>query len=817
MKRLLTLLAIAICSALAAHAQVFLIDAVKPTESTRYHREDGSWRSLPSVGGYDYKKWFYIEGPGSGLIGGEPGVAVFRLGGKYSKVSFVLGAAFANPAGNKGTVIATVTGDGKRLLDQPIHDYDAPRFFTLDVTGVDELKFMAIRGSEKAGFGYVQLWPAGKTPVEPKMAPQKLPAGKIQLVKQLEPYYQRYNGFSKLITARNTMEGDRHELIKKISINRKDYNYGIQFSVKEGFSDEEVWSYFWLNKRYDKVSFIVGPRDNQSTNATAWLTVKADKKTVYEGIVRQNGLAEQVVVDVAGAEQLSFNVQRRSSDLMGGMTFGLVEMYAYPRDYADIPQSGTVNANKGTISALPDVCPLMSNIRPYSVRGMSQADNTLFYGESRYYTFSMGGEHYYEGLLLTTGNTLLADRIDSYAEFDLAGEYDWISFDVGCLTKRHAMDDDQLRIYADEQLVFDRLIRCTWPNQHFEIPVYKCRKLRFEKPGNGKKNQTIIGVADIILYRGRPVANNIFEHEKPDCPYEADLIDLCEKPYFHFNGRFSGSITGWSMDQCFHDGSTIRESFHMKDGTEINKGFMLEANVPLGLEDLTPMDALFMFMTGVGANLSQSDAAAYTGTTGGASGAMPMGAISLLMTDPSKRQAAACAFNPYGEYQSCTFTVANMREYYDELAGMTGGQSAPLVKLNVFADQRLVGEFWLGNKMKPRTFTVPIFGCKQLMFWLEPNDVRSGQYVFYDLKVSKAPCNEPIPDSYTSAAERMAAAKKPTQSTMPERSTNTQSGRSTNAQSGRSTNAQEEHKKQEEKAERREATGNVLKTIFGVK
>ena len=71
------------------------------------------------------------------------------------------------------------------------------------------------------------------------------------------------------------------------------------------------------------------------------------------------------------------------------------------------------------------------------------------------------------------------------------------------------------------------------------------------------------------------------------------------------------------------------------------------------------------------------------------------------------------------------------------------------VKLNVFADQVLVGEFWLDNKMQPLTVTVPIFKCHQLMFWLECGDKRSGQYVFYDLKLSKAPCNIEIPSEYT--------------------------------------------------------------------
>ena len=87
----------------------------------------------------------------------------------------------------------------------------------------------------------------------------------------------------------------------------------------------------------------------------------------------------------------------------------------------------------------------------------------------------------------------------SYAEFDLAGEYDWISFDAGCLSMNHVLDDDNLRVYADDKLIFDHTIYCTWPNQHYELPVNKCRTLRFEKLGNGKNKQTIIGVGDIIL------------------------------------------------------------------------------------------------------------------------------------------------------------------------------------------------------------------------------------------------------------------------------------------------------------------------------
>ena len=43
--------------------------------------------------------------------------------------------------------------------------------------------------------------------------------------------------------------------------------------------------------------------------------------------------------------------------------------------------------------------------------------------------------------------------------------------------------------------------------------------------------------------------------------------------------------------------------------------------------------------------------------------------------------------------------------------------------------------------MEPQTITVPIFKCHSLMFWLEPGVTRSGQFVLYDMKVSKKPCN----------------------------------------------------------------------------
>ena len=115
-------------------------------------------------------------------------------------------------------------------------------------------------------------------------------------------YKYRESGFVKPVLG-DKAKGAGQE--KTISINRKEYNSGLSFSVSQALAGtEQGFAYFWLDKRYDKVSFIVGPRDNQSSNSSAWLVVKADKKTVYEGMVTQKDLAKQIVVDVKGASRL---------------------------------------------------------------------------------------------------------------------------------------------------------------------------------------------------------------------------------------------------------------------------------------------------------------------------------------------------------------------------------------------------------------------------------------------------------------------------------------------------------------------------------
>lgn len=714
MKRIFSSLMLLLLLANGLMAQVYLTDVLNPTSSNLYKafssKEDGL-----TVSRYPYKGGFTLRsGKGKVLIASDkPGFAVFDLKGAYEKMTFVIGASSMYSEGT--SVIVTIKGDDELLFDEVLTATAAPKAFTLDVHGVHELRFSLPRGELDVAFGELKLWKAGQTPTAPPDPLGKITVKKQKLVERIYPYYT--SGKVAMIRDKK-IEDD--PTVQSISINRVEYNSGLQFTATQALiGNTEGCAYFWLQKKYDKLSFVVGPRDNQSSLASAWLTVKADGKIVYEKLVKQSELAETVVLDVKGVEQIGFYSIDESQEFNGGIVFGATDITLYPAGDNTVPQAGYANASKEKIAALPDVCKLCSKIKPYSVRGVGAYNNTYYEGASSHYTFSMGGEKFSEGFILTTGTTLFDDNISSYVAFDLAGEYDWVSFTAGCITKHRVLDDDIIRVYADDKLVLETTIHATWPNQHFEVPINKCHVLKFVKPGNGELKQVYFGIGDVVVYRGKPVPNNLFVHEKPECPETVDLIDLTKGPYFHYVGRYLSSLTNFDFNDCFKNGSSQKEYFQMKDGSKIYKGIMLETNIPLGFEDMTITRAICLMFTPV-----------------------YVAGIDLAVTDDKGHQSSCAAFNPYKEYETCTFTVANKSVYVDPFDETFGNKKAPPVTLYVIADQQQVAEIMLTDDMPPTTFTVPINKCEQLMFWLQCGDVRSGQYVIYDITVDKKPMSQ---------------------------------------------------------------------------
>ena len=761
MKKIYLILALLACT-LSSHAVIYLTDSLDYNEENKvwitYSKSDGPY--VIYAGGNQRLEWGQIYRTNAGIelnLSDNSSKATYTLGKKYAKLSFWM---CTRDLSEKKYSLVTIYADGKRIYDEPYFGHDAPRWVVLDVTGVETLVFKMVDPQICVTFAKMQLWSEGETVVQHPF--QSLPTGKkIKMVEEMYPYFMcggtkailQSIPVSDISTQQMTYQSGHAwwERVDSLSIGRHQYKSGLQMELYEGLIGITYrYCYFWLGKKYDKISFIVGPRDNRSSNASCWLVVKGDHgKILHESIVHQNDLPRQVVVDVSGQEIVNVGAELRDCDLLGGMTFGTVEMYAYPKeDLAEVPQEGEVNPNKEKIAKLPSPCPLMSSILPYSVRGKGDADAVRFNGESRYKTFSMGGEKFYEGFILTTGTTFLGDGIDSYISFDLAGEFDYVSFYAGMLSKQRVLDDDHLYVYADDSLVLDTVIHCTWPNVYLEVPVNKCRILKFAKPGHQQMKECYICCGDLVLYRGKPVAHDLFRHVKPECPEEADLIDLCERPYFHYVGRYLSSLTNFDFNDCFQNGETQRRFFQMKDGSKIYKGVMLEANMPLGIEDITISDAIMMCLVGAGSAISGSDFSAYTGVSAGGGLAGQMAILPLMKQGGG--QASVVSFNPFGEYQTLTFTVANKSEYWDDvdMVKHLGERVDHRFTLDVIADQRIIKQIEVYNTMQPQTFTLPINGCRQLTFWLEAGDTRSGQFVLYDMRVSKKPCDTPVSDTY---------------------------------------------------------------------
>ncbi len=693
----------------------YLVNLYKPIDSYRYteYKYTGSGsRQIAMSGGL---KWYGGFTIGYTSAPYKPGNATFNLGGKYETLMFVLGHEnFGRGAGGTGIDtdprIVTVYADGRKIMDEVVYPYSVPKRIRLNIKGVNELKFALVKGNGQIGFGEATLWTAGQTPVETGNIISKKPAT-IELMKDLQPYFQN----NKMVSV--SPKGKSNN----ITINGKNYSYGLSVNMERAIvGSNPGWTYFNLRGQYSKLSFVVGPlNSSRSGNGKGWITVKADDKIIYELEMTYEDIAKVVTLDIPGCNMLSF----QSEQIEGSMNAGIANIMAYPEGVSPKVEAGTASTVDSRLKSLPDVCKLISNIPPYT--SLAQTEKQIYDGSSDYITFSMGGVRYSEGMVFYKKASVLNNETKSYAVFDLGNEFDYVSFTAGYIGKSGAMNSDMLRVYADDELVLEEQLIATYPNRDFIVPLKKCRKLRFETSGSSTLDVAAYGIADAVLYRGEPVKNDLFVHPKPECPYTVDLIDL-GAPYIHYVSPMKQSNEG-----IFYDGSTQKKYFDL-NGKRINKGFMLQTSVHFSL-DYGPLSGTDGAAAGAIGGMAVGGVFVAGGVAVGGAvvGSTLIGAAALLMLAAGGEalENSCAAFNTYGEYNSVTFTVACYKPYirpddYKET-------------LLIAADHKVKAKLALYETMEPQTITVPIDSCQQLMFWLANTDNWSGQYIFYDIKLSK--------------------------------------------------------------------------------
>ncbi len=734
MKRLLFIIAFLLCSVSYAQTPVYLTKAYKPVDSDRYT----AYSSLEIQGGNVWNNCFTL-----GVINKYHGHATFNIGGKYETISFILGAV-KNHGGYDPNIVQ-IHADGKRIFDHVLRDGDLEQHFTLNISGVDKLEFSLVKPEVEPAFCEVALWTKGQTPhdLRGKHDPE---VKSRMLFRDIAPYRINYSsGNTKGDSGRHILVGPDKKT-KSIKIGNKEYDYGLWLGMSmQLIGGWESETDFNIRGQYETLRFVVGPlaTDNGNDTSTGWVSVLGDGKILYEYEINEESIAQQVTLDVKGVHKLAFTSEQASGSLDGA----IVDAWVYPKGEAPEVDSGagvavTADAPDPRLKELPDVCKLISNIPPYSLR--SQVEYQLYEGVSDYVTFSMGGTKFNEGFILYNLTSFLDDDVRSHALFDLGNEFDYVSFTVGYVSKSWVMGNDVLRVYADEELIFEVPLHSTYPNQKYIIPINKCRKLKFESSGQSTMDAAAFGVADLVVYRGEPVENDLFVHPVPECPDEIDLIDL-GAPYIHYVSS--------SREGAFVDGKSMKNYFTRYDNSRIYKGFVLQTSSHFSLDfgALSGSDAVGAGAIGaaaVGASFVATGAAV-GGVTVGATLA-PIAPLLMLAAGGEAVENSCAAFNTYGQYNSVTFTVECLRKEGDtQLLGpdtMQPDISERKERLLIGSNLNVVAELDVFEGMQPQTVTVPIEGCEQLMFWLSNTNGTSAAYVFHDIKLSKKKSGLVVPE-----------------------------------------------------------------------
>ena len=112
--RMMLLLGILLLSAVAAQAQTYVIDKLKPSSERHYSTYSSKKGEEMVVGGYHYSNGFIMRSGRAGLIASnQPGFIVFDLPQGYDKMSFILGPlgdSYLHSDENNG--ILTIKADG---------------------------------------------------------------------------------------------------------------------------------------------------------------------------------------------------------------------------------------------------------------------------------------------------------------------------------------------------------------------------------------------------------------------------------------------------------------------------------------------------------------------------------------------------------------------------------------------------------------------------------------------------------------------------------------------------------------------------------
>ena len=694
--------------------------------------EDSSSKTF-TVGGHDYHGGVVL----GTLVGPTeyPDVE-FPLEGKYDYFSFVLGGESEEKRIDKVTdgkeiynstayvmngAYPTLIGKAKELklgiqiiIDGALKEefvlscYDVAKRYTYDVKGAQTFEIKAVTGDDgwEVTMMEITVW-NGETH-ETGYVPE--PAGKepVKLVRDLKPY---------LIPVTSPVEyypnyaSSERNYINMSAVKFEDA-IATQISM-ELVTDTEKSIFFDLEGKYNYLTFAAGAADRTTTHdeGSAWLTVYADGKIIFEEVISTHELYKRFTIEVAGCRQLKFawlikEGNENFGNAVGGV-YGIGDAYVATTAEA----LNNISYADGSKSEIKMPVKMISGLGAFGVVSNMQ-DQAVFDGSTSFKSFSMGGVKYTEGIMLHASNNVLSAK-PACASFNLNGKYNTISFVAGHISNSNVYENDEIEIYADGKLIKTVKVVCHMLPQEYIVDVTGCKHIEFVsgKLTNQLMERPVIGIANLVAYPDKYVENNLFPGRKPDdYGKTCDLIDTFGF-YDVYNSHISNKVGAVGVQDGYYDGTTNKNTFKVGDKT-YNKGILLKTNVHMELD-----------MAGVGG-------AMVLGTMLSGWG---LSILALAGSGEAHESALAMANIKDSGYTSVTFTVAMQEDcssiiVQDESTLMIG------------SDDKCVKEITVSKNMKPTTYTVELGeDCERLMFWLDCSleDDGSHVYAIYDITLNK--------------------------------------------------------------------------------
>ena len=276
------------------------------------------------------------------------------------------------------------------------------------------------------------------------------------------------------------------------------FDYAGGFTLGSGFDDRfgltiTGYAEFLLPDGYDRLSFVIGPYDPQSTvdGSNAIIVVRADDRKVYDRIVWCHDAPREVVLPVKGAHRLRFDVVSGRAPV----AFGSVRLWQVGQTYAPTP-----NPQQDIFAS--DTVQLVKQMFPYYVHHtdwvtvVTDRDD----GPNCYRTDEVAIDtvRYHDGLQLYAERVIAGDR-EAGAYFWLHKKYDEVVFTVGPLNGQPYNAAGWFTVKGDEVILYEKRITPETVPERVVVRTKQINQLSFCCSGdNSPSNEGIyLGVVDM--------------------------------------------------------------------------------------------------------------------------------------------------------------------------------------------------------------------------------------------------------------------------------------------------------------------------------